>query len=157
MKNTKTKKINWKILIISLVIVYLVAFLGSIFTTKTVSSDWYTLNKPSITPPSYIFPIVWNILFFLLALSIYFSWKNLKNKKNIIILFGINLILNLVWSVFFFGMKNPSYAFIDLILLWISILSLIIFNWKNSRISSYLLIPYFLWVTFAGILNLLFI
>lgn len=153
----KKRGINWKILIASLVIVYLIAFLGSIFTTKTVSSDWYSLNKPGITPPSFIFPIVWNILFFLIALSIYFSWINIKNKKNVILLFGINLILNFLWSIFFFGMKNPLYAFIDLIFIWLSILFLVIFNWNKSRISSYLLIPYFIWVSFAGYLNYLFL
>jgi tryptophan-rich sensory protein len=134
-----------------------VAFWGSSFTSKTVKSDWYIHNAPSITPPNLVFPIVWSILFFLLALSIYFSWINLKNKKKIILFFSINLALNLLWSILFFGMRNPLLAFIDLILLWISILYLVIFNWKNSRISSYLLIPYLLWVTFAGILNFLFL
>jgi len=155
MKKSQSK-INWKVLIISLVVVYLIGFLGSIFTSPAVSSDWYLQNKPSITPPGFVFPIVWNVLFFLIAISIYFSFTNFKDKKNVVVLFGINLLLNFLWSILFFGMKNPFYAFIDLILLWLSILSLVIFNWKISRISSYLLIPYLLWVSFAGYLNLLF-
>lgn len=155
-KKRVKKEINWKVLIVSLVAVYLIAFLGSIFTSSTVSSTWYSVSKPAITPPGFVFPIVWNILFFLLALSLYFSYIKLKNKSKVISLFGINLILNLIWGLLFFGMKSPFYAFLDLILLWLSILWLIIFNWKSSRISSYLLIPYLLWVTFAGYLNLLF-
>lgn len=142
-------KINWKILIKSIVMVYLVAFLGSLFTS---TGSWYESIKPSITPPNYVFPIVWNTLFFLLALSIYFAW----NKRSLII-YKINLILNLAWSAIFFGLKMPLLAFFDLILLWISIIYLIKINWKSNRISSYLLIPYLLWVTFAGVLNFLII
>lgn len=151
------KKINWKILIACILIVFIIGFLGSIFTTSAVKSAWYLDNKSSLTPPNYIFPIAWNILFLLLAISLYFSYTETKNKSKVIILYGINLFLNLFWSILFFGLKNPSAAFIDLIFLWLSILSLIIFNWKTNRKAAYLLIPYLLWVSFAGILNYLFI
>ena len=151
-------KINWKVLIISLVVVYLIAFLGGIFTSKNVSGAWYMENKPGITPPSYIFPIVWNILFFLIAISLYLSWiKAKKNKKEIAFAFGINLILNFLWSVLFFGYKLIGLALIDLVLIWISILFMIKITWKVDRRAAYLLIPYLLWVSFAGILNYLFL
>jgi len=151
------KRLNWKIFLFSIIIVYLFAFIGSLFTSSNVSSPWYLENKPSITPPNYIFPIVWNILFFLLALSLAFSYESSRNKILALKLYLINLILNFLWSVLFFGLKNPFYAFIDLILLWFSILSLIIYNWNISRKSACLLIPYLVWVSFAGILNFLFI
>lgn len=154
----KIKKINWKVFIVSLIIVYLCAFIGSIFTSTNVDSEWYNSVRSSLTPPNWVFPVVWNILFFLISLSIYFSWtcaKNEKIKKKIILFFGINLILNILWSVFYFGMKNPLFGFFDLILIWISILGLILFTYKISKTASYLLIPYFLWVSFAGILNYL--
>ena len=151
------KNVNWKILVISLIIVYSVALLGSLFTSQNVNTDWYQSVQPSITPPSFIFPIVWNILFFLIALSLYFSWikADKKQKKKIIIVFGINFFLNILWSVFFFTMKNPLLSFFELILLWFSILLMVFTTWKINKISSYLLIPYLLWVTFAGILNYL--
>ena len=150
-------KIRWKVLIISLILVFLTAFIGSFFTSGNTNSDWYQQIKPSITPPNYVFPIVWNILFFLIALSLYFSWikaKN-KNKKKIAIVFSINLILNILWSFLFFGLRNPLLGFIELIILWISIIVMIKTTYKIDKKSSYLLIPYLLWVSFAGILNYL--
>ena len=87
----RMKKINWKVLIVSLVVVYLVAFVGSLFTSPVTDSEWYDSIKPSITPPGWVFPIVWNILFFLIALSLYFSWINAMEsdvKKKIAVVFG---------------------------------------------------------------------
>jgi translocator protein len=149
------KKINWKVLIASLLIVFGTALIGSIFTSQNTSSEWYQSIKPAITPPNYVFPIVWNILFFLIAISLYLSWTNTKNKKPIIIVFGINLILNALWSYLYFGIQRPDLAFIELIVLWLSITAMIYTTYKINKISSYLLIPYLLWVSFAGILNYL--
>lgn len=152
------KKVNWKVLIASLIIVYGVAFIGSIFTSANVDTQWYQSIKPAITPPNYIFPIVWNILFFLIALSLYFSWINAKNKKlksKIILVFSVNLFLNILWSVFYFGLRSPIIAFFELIFLWVSIIAMIYVTCKIDKRAAYLLIPYLLWVSFAGILNYL--
>ena len=150
------KMLNWKFLIICLVVVYAVAFLGSIFTSSQFNTDWYQSVKSSLTPPNYVFPIVWNILFFLIGLSLYFAWMNAKGKsqKNKVVLYyGINLFFNFAWSILYFWMHKPLFAFIDIILIWISILWLIIFTRKISVKSSWLLVPYFLWVSFASYLN----
>ncbi len=153
------KKINWKILIICLVIVYSVALIGSFFTSSNVDSEWYETIKPSITPPNWVFPVVWNILFFLIALSLYFAWiksKNKKSKKKIVIVFGINFLFNILWSVFFFALKMPILSFYELVfLLWPSILAMILITWHINKKAAYLLIPYLLWVSFAGVLNYL--
>jgi len=145
--------VNWKILILSLVIVYTIAFIGSLFTS--IDNSWYDSVKPSITPPSFVFPIVWNILFFLIALSLYIAWTSSKKKdrKKIIIVFGINLVLNALWSLFYFRMQNPVFAFVDLILIWLTIIAMIFVTYRIKKVSVYLLIPYLLWVSFAGILN----
>ena len=74
----KSRKFNWKVLVICLAIVYLVAFIGSLFTTQETDSEWFNSIKPSITPPNWVFPIAWNILFLLLALSMYFAWVSGK-------------------------------------------------------------------------------
>jgi len=149
------KRINWKILIVSLVIVYLVAFVGSLFTSPVTDSVWYESIKPSITPPNWVFPVVWNILFFLIAISLYLSWKNSDKKQKSLVawVFGINFVLNIFWSILYFGLKNPLFAFYELILLWISILIMILVTCRINKASSYLLIPYILWVSFAGVLN----
>ncbi len=152
------KKVNWKILIPCLIISYFAAFLGSLFSSTNTDTSWYQSVNQSIIPPNWIFPVVWNVLFFLIALSIYLAWTNAKNKRDrirISLFFAVNLILNIFWSLLFFSLKNPLYSFLELILLWLSIISLIIITWRISRKSSFLLIPYFFWVSFAGILNFL--
>ena len=148
-------KINWKVLIVSLLIVYAIAVIGSLFTAGNTDTEWYESIKPSITPPNLVFPVVWNILFFLIALSLYFAWTAGKEKKKIIIFYGINFLLNILWSFLFFSWKRTRMAFFGLILLWLSILYLIIFTYKKDKKAAYLLIPYLLWVSFAGILNYL--
>lgn len=147
-------KVNWKVLAVSLFIVLIVSFIGGLFTD---TSGWYESVKPSITPPNYIFPIVWTILFIMIGVSIYFAWISAKKskKKTIATLFAINLILNVLWSFLFFGLKNPIFAFFELIFLWLSILILVIQLYKINKTSSWLLIPYLIWVSFAGILNFL--
>jgi len=146
-----------KVFIACLIIVTIVAFIGSIFSSSTADSEWYKSIKPSITPPSYVFPIAWTILFFMMALSLYFAWikSDRKKKKQIIFLFGLNFLLNILWSILFFGMQNPMLAYFDLIILWISIIMMITATYKIDRRSAYLLMPYLLWVSFAGLLNYL--
>ena len=153
------KRGNWKILVISLVIVYAAAFIGSLFTSANVNSDWYVQNKPGITPPNFVFPIAWNILFFLIALSLYFAWiySNNNQKKKVAIIFGINLFLNILWSFLFFRLQNPHLAFFELIFLWLTIWIMIFITYKAKKLSAYLLIPYLGWVSFAGILNYLWV
>jgi tryptophan-rich sensory protein len=151
------KKVDILVLAACLIIVSLVSFIGSVFTSPAVKSAWYQSIKPSITPPNLVFPIVWSILFFLIALSLYFAWikSSKKQKKTIMILFGINFILNILWSVIYFGMQNPSLALAEIVLLWASIFSMILSLRKIRKLSSNLLIPYLLWVSFAAFLNYL--
>jgi benzodiazapine receptor len=156
-KNKEAKRFNWKVLLFSLIIVYAVAYVGSIFTSSSTGSLWYQSIKPSITPPNWVFPIVWNILFFLIALSLYFSWTNSekKEKPKIALVFGVNLFLNILWSLFYFGMRNPELAFFEIILLWLSIGLMIFSVWKTKKLAAYLLFPYLIWVGFALLLNYL--
>lgn len=153
----KKVNINWKVLIVCLAIVYGTAFIGSVFTSGNTDTGWYQEIKPAITPPSYIFPIVWNILFFLIALSLYSVWinSNKKQKRIVSLVFGINFFLNAFWSYLFFELKNPIYSFFEIVILWFSIILMIFVTRKIDRKSAYLLIPYLLWVSFAGVLNYL--
>ncbi|PIN77292.1 TspO protein [Candidatus Woesearchaeota archaeon CG10_big_fil_rev_8_21_14_0_10_34_12] len=151
------KKRNLGILLACFAIVVIVATIGSIFTSKNVDSSWYESIKPSITPPNYVFPVAWTILFFLIALSLYYSWINAKKKQKnkIAIVFGINFIFNISWSILYFGLKNPAASFFELIVLWLSITAMMHTTYKIDKKAAYLLIPYLLWVTFAGVLNYL--
>lgn len=157
-KTEKKSKINWKVLICCFIIIYAVAALGSIFTSQGTGSDWYKSIKPSITPPSVVFPIAWSILFFLIALSLYICWTNTDNKEERItvgIVFGVNFVLNIIWCILYFALKNPKLAFFDIILLLASIVSMLLLSLKINHKSFWLLMPYFLWVCFASILNFL--
>jgi tryptophan-rich sensory protein len=152
------KKIKWKVLIWSFIAVYAVALIGSLLTNNAVNSSWYQSVKPQFTPPNIVFPIVWTALFFLIFISLYLSLVSAKNKHvklKLEFIFGINLLLNIFWSFFYFFIKNQTLAFVDLILLWISILAMIYITAKVNRKSALLLFPYLLWVAFAGILNYL--
>ena len=152
-------KINVKVLVFSILAVYLIAFVGSLFTSPATGSQWYLDNKPAITPPNYVFPIVWNILFLLIALSLYFAWMKAKRKQKgeLVIVFGINLMLNALWTFLFFTLKRPSWAFAELIALEFTIVAMIIVTRRIDKKSAWLLVPYLVWVGFAGVLNLLWI
>lgn len=147
------------VFIICLLIVFLVVGgIGSIFTSNNTNTAWYSSIKPSITPPNWVFPIAWNILFLMISFSLYFAWTDSRNKKQktkVVLLFGINFILNIWWSVLFFGLKLLQLAFVEVILFWFSILALILFTRKISKKSAWLLIPYLLWVAFASVLTYL--
>jgi tryptophan-rich sensory protein len=147
-------KIRWNILIASFVIVFLVASVGSYFT-QNVKTTWYETIKPGITPPNFVFPIVWSILFALIALSLYFSWNKAKDKSELALAFGANFFVNITWSVIYFYLKNPLFAFFNIILLIASIGILIYVTRKTDKLSSWLLVPYLLWGLFASILNYL--
>ena len=145
---------KYKTLIPCIIFVFMFALLGSLFTN---TGEWYEQIKPSITPPNYVFPIVWTILFLMISFSLYFSiiHSQKNQKKEIIFIFLINLVLNLFWSILYFGMQNPVYAFIEIFFLEASIAWLIFATYKIDKKAAYLLIPYFLWVGFAMILNFL--
>lgn len=153
------KRINWKVLIASLIIVFAISFVGSLFTSGNTNSSWYLENKPSFTPPSIVFPIVWPILYFLIALSLYFAWikANKSEKKKVAVIFGINLIANVLWSYLFFEIQNPLLSFIDLLVIFGTIIGMIFVTGKIDKKSGWLLVPYLLWVGFASVLNFSFI
>ena len=146
-------KINVKLLVSSYLLVSLIAILGMFFTQSNVNTLWYNAIKPNFAPPSFVFGIVWSVLFFLIALSLYLCLNKKNGNKLILLLFSINLFLNAFWSFLFFYMQNPMFAFFDLIALWISIILMIFFAYKTDKLAAYLLIPYFFWISFAGALN----
>jgi translocator protein len=153
MKNeTSFRKIHWITFVICMIIVFAVAGIGSLLTNV---GSWYESIKPPIAPPNFVFPIVWTLLFYLIGVSLYYSWtENPKEKrKKIAIYYGINFIFNILWSFLFFFLQSPKIALGEILLLWVSIFAMIMFNWKHSRKAAYFLIPYLLWVSFAVVLN----
>lgn len=147
---------NYKRLIISLVLPQLAGIVGSLFTTPVISTWYATLQRPSFSPPNWLFGPVWLLLYILMGISAYLIWQKFEQNKTAraaLFLFWIHLIFNASWSIIFFGLQNPGLAFINIIIIWLLIIALIVKFWKINLWAVYLLIPYLLWVSFASILN----
>jgi tryptophan-rich sensory protein len=144
-------------LIVSLAVPLLVGFLGSLFTTADSLNNWYAnLNKPPFNPPDWIFAPVWTTLYILMGIAAFLVWqKGLDNKpvRLALILFVIQLALNALWSPLFFGLRSPMFGLIDIVLLLSAIVLTIFYFFKISLWPALLLIPYFVWVFFATVLN----
>ena len=166
-------------LLISVIICEFAGLVGSFFTTPSIN-EWYKyLNKPSFNPPNWIFGPVWTTLFILMGISLYLVWSKklvIKNelklhkrkawnsfsqkfftgkwqKTNIILIFTTQLVLNVLWSVIFFGAHSPGVAFFELLMLWFAIAFTMVNFYRVSKTAVWLLLPYILWVSFAGVLN----
>ena len=124
--------------------------LGSFFTFSAIPIWYATLNKPSFSPPNWVFGPVWTVLYILMGISLYLVWT----KKKVPSVFWVQLVLNAAWSIIFFGMKNPVLSLVDIVALWIAIILTIKSFYPISKTAFYLLIPYLLWVSFATILYL---
>ncbi|MEP2279492.1 TspO/MBR family protein [Maribacter sp.] len=141
---------------IGIIVCSTIGFLSSVVTQSSVN-DWYmTLNKPSFNPPNWIFAPVWSVLYVMMGVSVGWVWaKGFHHKwvKTGLYHFGFQLLLNGLWSIVFFGLKQPFYAL--LIIIALLIVLILTFKWFRvvSKIGAYLLIPYILWVCFATALN----
>jgi len=150
---------NIFIFVISIIVCESVGIIGSFFTFSSVTNWFPTLVKPWFSPPSWLFGPVWIIMYFLMGLSLYIIWNSKaelskqKYRKQFFILFGIQLILNALWSFLFFGLKNPTYGLIDILFLDIVVAMTIIYAYRVSKYAAILLAPYMVWITFATLLN----
>lgn len=141
---------------IALVMCLGAGFIGSFATRQSVATWYMSINKPVINPPNWVFGPVWTTLFILMGIALYLVWHKgffHPGVKIAFILFVVQLVLNILWSVFFFGLRSPVLGFIDIIILWLAILFTIILFFRVSPTAAYLLIPYILWVSFASVLN----
>lgn len=170
---------NFVKLFISIIVCELAGVAGSIFTSSEIAGWYKGIRKPDFNPPGWIFGPAWTLLFVLMGISLYLVWVNkweIRNKisvdkkeiwnplskrffsgdwakANIILIFATQLILNIIWSVIFFGMHRPDLAFFEVIMLWVAITFTIINFYRVSKKAAYLLLPYIVWVSFAAILN----
>jgi len=143
-------------LVVSVLICQGAGVVGSLFTSPAISGWYATIQKPSFNPPNWIFAPVWTLLFLLMGIALYLVWssgKESKKKRTAILIFAVQLILNIFWSILFFGLQSPLYAFIEIIIFWLAILLTIITFYKISKPAAYLLLLYLLWVSFAAVLN----
>lgn len=149
-------KIRWKPLIICLVIPLAVGGLSALLTRVGMEA-FQRLNQPPLSPPGWLFPVVWTILFLLMGIASYlvFTSKESRDAVNTALLvYGIQLVVNFFWSIFFFNFGAYLFSFFWLILLWVLILAVLLLFGRISKAAGYLMLPYLLWVSFAGYLNL---
>jgi translocator protein len=132
-----------------------VAGLGAVFTTGSVR-DWYpVLQKPSWNPPAWLFGPVWTMLYIMMAVAAWLVWqrRGFVNVNSALGLFIFQLILNALWSPLFFGLRSPLAGLLDIVPLWTAILVTLLSFYKISPVAGVLLVPYWLWVSFATALN----
>ncbi len=141
---------------IAVLLCLLIGFLSSIATQTSIQNWYVTLEKPIFTPPNWLFAPVWTILYIMMGISAGIVWsKGFYHKwvKTALYHFGFQLLLNAAWSIFFFGVRNPLIALLDIIALFILLLFTIKWFKVVNATAAYLLIPYLMWVAFAAALN----
>ncbi len=147
--------IKLKPLLINLFIPLAVGGLSALFTMNSME-NFERLNQPMLSPPGWLFPVVWTILYTLMGIAAYLvttSNATQKEKRTAFIVYGAQLFFNFLWSIIFFNRGDFLFAFIWLVALWALIIANIILFYRISKPAGLLLIPYLLWVTFAGYLN----
>jgi len=131
-----------------------VAALGA---TVTDLGPWYQgLAKPAWNPPDVVFPMGWTLIYALITVAGITAWRAARTSAQaewVIALFALNGFLNISWSILFFRFQRPDWAFVEVALLWLSILAMILYCGRFSRTAALLLVPYLAWVSFAGSLN----
>lgn len=143
-------------LFISILIPLLVGAISGYFTSSGVNGWFAVANKPWFNPPNWIFAPVWTTLYLLMGIALFLVWRSEADKtikQTAIILFAVQLTLNFFWSIIFFKLQQPGWAFAEIICMWVIILLTILWFGKISSTAAWLLVPYISWVSFAVILN----
>jgi tryptophan-rich sensory protein len=147
---------NFFKLVIAIAVSELAGVIGSIFTISAIPTWYAGLAKPALNPPSWVFGPAWTTLYALMGIAAFLIWRIGWERKEVKIalgVFGIQLFLNAIWSIIFFGLHSPGWALVVIVLLWLAIVWTIAVFYKISKPAAYLLVPYILWVSFASYLN----
>jgi benzodiazapine receptor len=131
--------------------------IGSILTTPAIPTWYAALEKPFFTPPNWLFAPAWITLYLLMAIAAFLIWRQglgQKGVKSTLVVFLVQLVLNALWSVVFFGLQSPLWGMVVILALWVAILLTIIRFFRLSTAAGALLLPYILWVSFASALNI---
>ena len=151
-------KKNWKNLIVCILIPLAVGSIAGLLTMGGME-EFATLNKPPLSPPAWLFPVVWTILYILMGISSYLIYtseepKESNLKSQALSTYGYQLLVNFLWPVFFFDFRWYFFSFLWLVFLWILVAKMILEFGKISSFAAFFNVPYLLWLSFAGYLNL---
>lgn len=155
--NLPVKKFQLVPFIVSLAITLGIGIVASLFTRPEIPVWYASLNKPSFTPPNWLFPVAWTTLYLLIATAAYLVWKRRDHTalyKTTAWLYAIQLLLNFSWSIIFFGLHQIFAGLVIIILLLVFILLNIVWFGRFSKIAAWLLVPYLVWASYATLLNL---
>lgn len=148
-------KIQWKKLIISVAIPLCVGLLAGWITSDSAEL-FESVNKPALAPPAWLFPVAWTILYVLMGIAFYRVWiavATYEKRREAFVFYALQLGFNFIWPIIFFNLQEYLFAFVWLLILWV----LIFMTWQRFKkidtAAGYLLIPYLIWVAFAGYLN----
>lgn len=148
-------KIRWKTFIIAVLIPLLTGGLSALIS-KNGFKDFQNMNQPPLSPPAWLFPVAWTVLYIFMGIASYLvfsSQSSIDDKKNALIFYGAQLFFNFLWSPIFFVTKQYLFAFVWLFVMWVLIIITTLKFLKSEKRAGALMIPYLLWVTFAGYLN----
>ena len=149
------KKINWKQLLLCIAIPLAVGGISALLTRNSMES-FQNINQPPLSPPAWLFPVVWTILYTLMGIASYLVLSSGKNPIAIrasLWVYALQLLVNFLWPIFFFNLEAYLFSFFWLLLLWALVAFTILLFSQLSKASAWLLVPYLLWLTFAGYLN----
>ncbi len=144
------------LLVLSVMLCEAAGVVGLFFTIKSVTTWYVFLHKLMFSPPNWLFGPVWTILYLIMGMSLYLVWREVGKKKAAawaVRVFFVHLVVNVSWSIIFFGLHNISGGLIIITTLWLMILYTISRFMRVSKLAAYLLYPYLAWVLFATILN----
>ncbi len=119
------------------------------------AGPWYrSLSKPSWTPPDWLFPVAWTLLYVMIAIAGLLVWSTPhESRTTLLTLWGLQLALNALWSYIFFGRRDMRLALVDIMALWLTIAAFIVLAWPVNELAAILFMPYLAWVSFAALLN----
>lgn len=149
-------KTDYKKLAAAILVCLFAGFIGSFFTVDSIATWYATLQKPAFNPPNWVFGPIWTTLYILMGISAYMVWVKGWDKKEVSIalwVFSLQLVLNTLWSIIFFGAKELFSAFVEIVFLWLAIVATIFMFSRVSRNAALVMVPYLLWVSFAAFLN----
>lgn len=149
-------KIKWKILIPCIAVPLLLGGLAGLIS-KNGMQEFAALSKPPLSPPGWLFPVVWTVLYILMGIASYLILTSGAPKPQIsraITLYGVQLLLNFFWTIWFFNLQLYYFSFVWIVAMWLMILATAISFYRIKKPAAYLMLSYLLWVTFAGYLNL---
>jgi translocator protein len=146
---------RWIGLVVFIAVCLAAGSLGAIATTPEIDGWYRTLDKPAWNPPDSVFGPVWTTLYVMMAIAAWLIWKpaGFKAAAMPLALFGGQLVLNVAWSWIFFGMRQPGWAFVEIVILWLAIVATTVAFFRRSQLAGWLLVPYLAWVSFAAVLN----